>query len=428
MFLIYNVVLWIVMPFYLFRLLKSNKDAPAIGERWKEYFGYTPALTRDESPLWVHAVSVGEVIAVAPLIKALHQSTTKPILVTTTTTTGAEQVNKLLANEVEHRFMPLDSPWAIKRFLNTVKPEKLLIMETELWPNTLRLVHKANVPISVVNARLSQRSYSRYLKVSSLFTLISKYLTHVICQNESDAKRFSQLGVDDKKIHISGSIKFDIPIDSSRKKSGDELRNTLGRDRQVWVAASTHAGEEQQILDAHSKILVNHPNSLLLLVPRHPQRFSDVERLCRASGFETSRRSLNEQVSEKTTVYLCDTMGELLTLISAADLCFMGGSLVGDKVGGHNVLEPVSLDVATIIGPSYFNFKDIVESLDARQGILLCQESESLSNTVSLLFEQDKQRLELARNASLVLSEGRGAINKTLDIVTAESAASNNGI
>jgi 3-deoxy-D-manno-octulosonic-acid transferase len=416
------------MPFYLFGLLKSNKDAPAIGERWKEYFGYTPALAKDESPLWVHAVSVGEVIAVAPLIKALYQSTTKPILVTTTTTTGAEQVNKLLANEVEHRFMPLDSPWAIKRFLNAIKPEKLLIMETELWPNTLRLVHKSNIPISVVNARLSHRSFKRYLKVRSLFTLISKYLTHVICQNESDAKRFSQLGVDDKKIYISGSIKFDIHIDNSLKILGNELRSTLGGGREVWVAASTHSGEEEQILEAHSKILMTHPDSLLLLVPRHPQRFSEVDRLCRASGFETSRRSLNEQVSEKTTVYLCDTMGELLTLISAADLCFIGGSLVGKKVGGHNVLEPVSLDVATIIGPSYFNFKDIVESLEARQGILLCQGSESLSKAVSLLFDQDAQRRKLAQNASLVLSEGRGAINRTLDIVTAKSAASNDGI
>lgn len=322
--IVYTLLLALASPLLLFGLYKSKPNKPQFGSRWKEHFGITPKLKSNDKPIWIHAVSVGESIAATPLIKALkEQNPEQSILVTTTTSTGAEQIAKL-GDLIEHRYMPIDFGFAIKGFLKSVQPKQMLIIETELWPNTLHHVYKAGIPITVVNARLSEKSCQNYAKIQRLFNQLHPCLTQVLCQTDSDAERFERLGVEKKKLSVTGSIKFDIQISEQVKQQGQQLRAQLGNDRPIWIAASTHKGEDEQVLDAHRQVLKSHPNALLILVPRHPERFDDVFALCQQQGFNTVRRTSTHAVETNTQVYLGDTMGEMLTLIGAADICFMG--------------------------------------------------------------------------------------------------------
>lgn len=412
--IIYTLALTIVSPMLLFSLYRHKQNKPKFGSRWKEHFGITPRLNSTERPVWIHAVSVGECIAAIPLIKALKvQDPEQPILVTTTTSTGAEQILKL-GDLVEHRYMPIDFGFTISRFLKVVKPKELLIIETELWPNTLHYVHQKGIPIILVNARLSNKSYQRYAKAQWLFNLFLPCLTKVLCQNESDARRFARLGVSSERLVVTGSMKLDISISDKVKGQAKALRSMLGPIRPIWVAASTHKGEEEHIVTAHKMVLSKHPNALLLLVPRHPERFNSVFELCNKQGLTTVRRTSGFRVSDNTQVYLADTMGEMFTIIGAADVCFMGGSLVGNKVGGHNVLEPAALGIPTIIGPSYFNFKELVEKLYAQNGIWV-RSPETLGEDVCTLLADFQTRKKLADNGVLFVQKNKGALKKTLE-------------
>ncbi|WCP79475.1 lipid IV(A) 3-deoxy-D-manno-octulosonic acid transferase [Vibrio harveyi] len=416
--ILYTLLLTIASPFLLFGLYKSKPNKPKFGQRWKEHFGITPKLTSDEKPIWIHAVSVGESIAATPFIKALNeQNPDQPILVTTTTSTGAEQIAKL-GDLVEHRYMPIDFAFAVKRFLKTTQPKKMLIIETELWPNTLNEVHKTGIPISVVNARLSEKSCSNYAKVQPLFNLMLPCLTQVLCQTQSDANRFERLGVDKDKLKVTGSIKFDIQISDDVKEKSKILRQELGQNRPVWIAASTHKGEDEQVLAAHKRVLESHPDALLILVPRHPERFDDMYDLCQQQGFETVRRTTQENVANSTQVYLGDTMGEMLLLLGAADICFMGGSLVGDKVGGHNVLEPAILKKVVITGPSYFNFKDIVNDLIQANGMLVSKDSAGIGNHLTHLISEPHSQHVYGQNAYEYAVKNQGALARTIKHVT----------
>jgi len=408
----YTLLLALASPFLLFGLYKSKPNKPKFGQRWKEHFGITPKLETTERPIWIHAVSVGESIAAIPLIKELKkQNPTLPILVTTTTSTGAEQIAKL-GDLVEHRYMPIDFGFAVKGFLKSIRPKQMLIIETELWPNTLNTVHNAGVPIIVVNARLSAKSCRNYAKVQSLFDLLHPCIDKVLCQTESDAERFERLGVEKNKLFVTGSIKFDIQISNDLKEKGKVLRDALGLERPIWIAASTHRGEDEQVLEAHKKILESHPNALLILVPRHPERFEDVFELCQGQGFETARRTSQEEVTTSTQVYLGDTMGEMLVLIGAADICFMGGSLIGDKVGGHNVLEPAALGVPVITGPSYFNFQLIIEKMLQKKCITISHSDLNLD--IVRLIEDPKSRNLMTQKAYLIMNDSIGSIDKTV--------------
>ncbi len=412
--LIYTLLLALASPILLFSLYKSKPNKPKFGPRWKEHFGITPKLNTDQRPIWIHAVSVGESIAAAPLIKALKkQNPEQAILVTTTTSTGAEQVAKL-GDLVEHRYMPIDFSFAVKGFLKAVNPKQMLIIETELWPNTLNTVHKAGIPITVVNARLSEKSCRNYAKVQPLFNLLHPKLTQVLCQTESDAERFARLGVAKEKLTITGSIKFDIQISDEVRAKVKELRSVLGETRPVWIAASTHKGEDEQVLAAHKKVLETQPNALLILVPRHPERFDDVFALCQQQGFESVRRTTTPEVTDTTQVYLGDTMGEMLILIGAADVCFMGGSLIGDKVGGHNVLEPAALGVPVITGPSYYNFMEIVEQMVKAEGIIVAPTEQLSQSLMSLLDTTDNKKKQLSINATRIVNRNFGAIERTV--------------
>ena len=388
--ILYTLLLALASPFLLFGLYKSKPNKPKFGQRWREHFGITPQLEATDRPIWIHAVSVGESIAATPLIKELKkQDPALPILVTTTTSTGAEQIAKL-GGLVEHRYMPIDFGFAVKGFLKATRPKQMLIIETELWPNTLRAVHDSEIPITVVNARLSEKSCKNYARVQPLFNLLTPCLDKVLCQTESDAERFERLGVDRHRLFVTGSIKFDIQISEEVKEKGKALRAELGIKRPIWIAASTHKGEDEQVLEAHKKILESHPTALLILVPRHPERFDNVFELCQKLGFDAARRTSRTEVTESTQVYLGDTMGEMLVLMGAADICFMGGSLVGDKVGGHNVLEPIALGLPVINGPSYFNFKDIVEEFRSLNKIHVIENSSVLAEQVTDLLRHSQ--------------------------------------
>ncbi|EGQ9935332.1 3-deoxy-D-manno-octulosonic acid transferase [Vibrio vulnificus] len=409
---LYTLLLALAAPLLLFGLYRSKPNKPKFGKRWKEHFGITPTLDGQNQPLWIHAVSVGESLAAIPLIKAIKEKTPdQVIVVTTTTSTGAEQIAKL-GNLVEHRYMPIDFAFAVRGFLKAINPAKMLIIETELWPNTLATVHKANIPIIVVNARLSEKSQQNYAKVQSLFNLIHPCLSKVLCQSQADADRFAKLGVPTSKLCVTGSIKFDIHISDEIKHQGAELRTLLGQQRPVWIAASTHKGEDEQVLDAHRQVLETHPNALLILVPRHPERFDSVFELCQTQGFETVRRTQANTIADTTQVYLGDTMGEMLLLLGAADVCFMGGSLVGDKVGGHNVLEPAALGVPVITGPSYYNFKEITSTLHQVNGIAIV-ESVQLGRHVLQLLTDKALQINTAQAALRVVQKNQGTLART---------------
>lgn len=410
----YTLLLALASPFLLFGLYKSKPNKPKFGQRWKEHFGITPKLDKTERPIWIHAVSVGESIAAIPLIKELKkQNPALPILVTTTTSTGAEQIAKL-GELVEHRYMPIDFGFAVKGFLKATRPKQMLIIETELWPNTLRTVHDSEIPITVVNARLSEKSCKNYAKVQPLFNLLVPCLDKVLCQTESDAERFERLGVDKHRLFVTGSIKFDIQISEEVKEKGKALRADLGIKRPIWIAASTHKGEDEQVLEAHKKILESHPTALLILVPRHPERFDNVFELCQKLGFDAARRTSRTEVTESTQVYLGDTMGEMLVLMGAVDICFMGGSLVGDKVGGHNVLEPAALGVPIINGPSYFNFKEIVDSFVKECGLIIIKDRTTLAKTIIQLIESPEKCIAYHTAGSKIVNMNQGALKNTI--------------
>ncbi|MGL0820608.1 lipid IV(A) 3-deoxy-D-manno-octulosonic acid transferase [Vibrio vulnificus] len=413
--LVYTLLLALTAPLLLFGLYRSKPNKPKFGKRWKEHFGITPKLNVQTRPLWIHAVSVGESLAAIPLIKAIKEKTPdQVIVVTTTTSTGAEQIAKL-GSLVEHRYMPIDFAFAVRGFLQAIKPAKMLIIETELWPNTLATVHKANIPIVVVNARLSEKSRKNYSKVQPLFNQIHPCLSKVLCQSQADADRFAQLGVEAEKLSVTGSIKFDIQISDEIKRKGAELRAQLGQDRPIWIAASTHKGEDEQVLTAHRQVLESHPNALLMLVPRHPERFDSVFELCQAQGFETIRRTQQQDVTDATQVYLGDTMGEMLVLLGAADVCFMGGSLIGDKVGGHNVLEPAALGVPVITGPSYYNFKEMVEELNTSDAIIIAHNQNSLMQELNTLFKSKTIREKRSNSVNNYISKNKGVLTSVLN-------------
>ncbi|MDD9196679.1 lipid IV(A) 3-deoxy-D-manno-octulosonic acid transferase [Aliivibrio sp. S3MY1] len=414
--LLYSLLLTFISPLLLYSLYKKKEGKPTFGRRWREHFGCTPSLDTTQAPIWIHAVSVGEAIAATPIIKALKkQNPEQSILVTTTTSTGAEQIEKL-GDLVEHRYMPIDFCFAVRGFLKATKPEKMLIMETELWPNTLHTVAKFGIPISVLNARLSEKSYLGYKKVQPIFNLLGKHLTHVCCQYKDDADRFIALGIDKERVHVTGSVKFDIEITDEVIESGKQLRHQLGIERPIWIAASTHKGEDEQVLAAHRSLLHKIPDALLILVPRHPERFNSVFDLCETFDFNTTKRTSKQSVTSDIQVYLGDTMGEMLTLIGASDICFMGGSLIGDKVGGHNILEPVALSIPTIIGPSYFNFLEIVNTLLVYNACITST-SNKLCTHISTLLNNPSISNELTSNASRFLHKQQGAIDRTIMII-----------
>ncbi|WP_413163399.1 lipid IV(A) 3-deoxy-D-manno-octulosonic acid transferase [Aeromonas salmonicida] len=407
--LLYNLLIHLGLPLALLALYKPKKGKPGFGARWAEHLGRTPA-SGQEAPLWIHAVSVGETLAISPFIRALKaERPDLPILLTTTTRTGAEQAAKL-GDLVVHRYAPLDYPWAVAAFLKCIKPRALWVMETELWPNWLAACEARHLPVTIINARLSERSCQRYARFQGAFDTLSRPLTHLLCQHQDDAERFARLGIGREWLAVTGSIKFDIQMGDEVQARGQALRQQLGQSRPVWIAASTHQGEDEQVLAAFDRVLQRHPRALLILVPRHPERFDRVAELCAPYG--CVRRTGGAPIRETDKVYLGDTMGELPLMLAAADVAFVGGSLV--KVGGHNLLEPAALGKPCLTGPAYFNFSDITRQLVAQGGAALVADAAALGEKVSELLADEGERRQMGEQARAVVLRNQGALARTL--------------
>ena len=412
--ILYSSALYLLSPLQFIKLWRKGRKLPAYRQRWGERLAFFP--TMEEKPrIWLHAVSVGETIAAAPLVKQLQQRYPHhALLLTTTTPTGSEQVQRLFGNSVEHVYFPYDLPGTIKRFLHKTHPSLLLIMETELWPNCFHYCQQQNIPIVIANARLSPKSFRGYRKFIKLVTPTLQTVYRIAAQTGLDRDRFICLGADPSTVIDAGNIKFDMQVDSTAKVAGKTLRKTIGHNRPVWIAASTHEGEEEIILQAHQDIRQKTDNALLILVPRHPERFDAVAELCRQYGMEPRRRSQQEIPDEKTAIYLGDTMGELMTLYAAADIAFVGGSF--NHTGGHNPLEPGSLSLPVLTGPTIHNFTDIYRVLEVTGAAEIIQDSNKLSEHVIELLKDKNKQIHMGKKGKEIIAAHQGATEKILTL------------
>lgn len=412
--MLYNLAFCLLLPIILFKLHTSGSSGRGFGKRWREHFGLIPPINvsaNARKSLWIHAASVGEVIVAKPLVQALHTKYPELTLVLTTTTrTGADEAEKL-GDAIVHRYAPLDCPWMVRLFLHRIRPQALLVIETERWLNYMLACQRQQITVAVVNARLSPRSWQRYQRFPAFFRLWAAPVQQLLLQHADDAARFLTLGVAETKLHITGSMKFDIAFPEHVVAQGLALRQTW-QARPTWIAASTHQGEDELVLQAFTQILAQLPTALLVLVPRHPQRFDAAMALCVSQGFVAVRRSASEQVLPTTQVYLGDTMGELPLMLAAADVAFMGGSFV--PVGGHNLLEPAALGKPCLIGPYYFNFSDITQQLVIGGGAIVVQDEDALAVQVLDLLQHPAVCQRMGAAAQHVVAANRGALQRTL--------------
>ncbi|USE35124.1 lipid IV(A) 3-deoxy-D-manno-octulosonic acid transferase [Endozoicomonas sp. SCSIO W0465] len=402
------------------RLYLRSKKAPEYWQRKRERFGFFNLPASDKPIIWVHSVSMGETIASGPLVKQLQKSYPDyRILITTMTPTGSAQVRKIHGDSVDHVYASYDLPGAVRRFLDKVKPVMTIVIDTELWPNTIAACHKRSIPVLVANARLSERSAKGYERFSYLTRPMLEHIAMVAAQNSETGRRFLALGLPNKQLEVTGSIKFDLDVSSEIITTGQALRQTwqqgMGSDIRILVAASTHEGEDQQVLDAFKTILAESPEVRLLLVPRHPERFDSVHQLIRDNQFPVVRHSRGTQPSEKTRVILGDTMGEMMKLFAASDIAFVGGSLV--PTGGHNMLEPAALNLPVLSGPHVFNFAEISESLVQAGGLKIINDSGTLAQSIIRLVQDKAEYESMSRHAGAFVRDNRGALKKTLMLV-----------
>ena len=415
--LLYSAIFYLLTPIILLRLLLRGIAAPGYLRRWPERFGFVPAVARQEKIIWLHAVSVGETLAAVPLVKALQDNyRDHRILVSCMTPTGSERVMAAFGSSVLHSYAPYDTPDTVARFLERVRPEILIIMETELWPNTVAACHGRQIPVLLANARLSEKSARGYRRVSSLSRPMFAQLTAVAAQHSDDGARFEALGLTADKLFITGNIKFDLDLSAQLRLNAEELAQQWWGDNQraVLLAASTHRGEDEIILQAFARVRQHVSNALLVLVPRHPERFNQVAELCLEAGFSLARRSSNDSV-EQADVLLGDTMGELMTFFGACDIAFVGGSLVAN--GGHNMIEPAAWGKPVLSGPSQFNFAEVSRLLTEAGGLLICDSAEALAERVVALMENPQQAQHMGQRAHQVAEANRGALEKLLKVI-----------
>lgn len=409
---IYSILFYIALPLIVVRLLWRSRQAPAYKKRIKERFAWGLQTVKPNG-IWVHAVSVGESIAAAPMINALLKKYTDlPITITCMTPTGSERIRSLFGERVQHCYMPYDTPCIAKRFLRKIKPKLAIIMETELWPNHIHYCQKMDIPVVLANARLSERSAKGYAKFPKIIKPMFQALSWIAVQSKVEADRFVALGANENNISVIGSIKFDINIGPDLIQKAKELRKKWHSDlRPTWIAASTHVGEDEIVLEVHRQLLAQYPEALLILVPRHPERFDDVSALA-SKHFMTINRSSGELVNSQTQVLVGDTMGELLFLYALADIAFVGGSLI-DK-GGHNILEPVALNKPIICGPSLYNFQEIANQLIEMQAIAIVHNSQELFLQLNRLFDNSALVETMIQGGQQIMQHNQGALDRLM--------------
>lgn len=389
---------------------------------WKNFgerFGFGEQLP--PGSIWIHAVSVGEVQASAALVTTLRERyPSVPVVVTTLTPTGAERARTLFKDLAHVRYIPFDLPGAVWRFFNRVQPRLAVIFETELWPNLYHQCGRRRIPLVLASARISPRSVSRYRRLGSLFRDALSRSVVVAAQGEGDADRFKSLGAAADRTHVTGNIKFDFSVPQDIGERGRQLREFYAPSRPMWVAGSTHTGEEEIVLEAHRRVRGSHSRALLVLVPRHPPRFDEVASWLQREGVRFARRSqrLGERAGAAAAtadVLLVDTLGELLDFYAAADVAFVGGSLV--PIGGHNLLEPAALGLPILTGPHTNNSADIAKLLVERGAATVVHDADELGSQVSMLLSDPEERDRIGALGRDSVDSNRGALGKLLGLI-----------
>lgn len=408
---VYSFILYFVTPFVLFSLLWQSRNNKAYRSRWAERFGRVQVnhSVYNTRPTLVHCSSVGEFLAAKAFIEQLLDAGT-PVWVTCTTPTGSELIHSFLKGRGQHSYLPLDLPHAVKRFLTRVNPQTIVLMETEVWPNLVHYSKSAAIPIALINARMSERSQKGYLKLNALFLPSWQALSLCGAQNEVQAERFLTLGVRKEALQVSGNLKFDVQIPGPVRRDVSSFKELL-IGRQVLTAGSTHSGEETVILEAFRKVLLCKPNTLLILVPRHKERFDEVAKLIEQTGLTMVRRSSGRPITKDTQVLLADSMGELMVWYGVASVAFVGGSLI--ERGGHNPLEPMAFGLPIMSGRHVFNFEEIFQQLDKRQAIRWVTDSESFHDTLLGLLSAIATAQRIGAQAQQVFARHRGATSRT---------------
>jgi 3-deoxy-D-manno-octulosonic-acid transferase len=412
---VYTLTMYLLTPVILYRLAVRGLRYREYFARWRERFGFFEDPHIRDS-IWVHAVSMGEVNAAMPLIDALmrrYQET--PFVITTVTPTGSERVRRVWGDRVFNTYLPYDLPASIGRFLDRVRPRVAVVMETEIWPNLFFECRARGIPVIVANGRLSEKSLRGYGPIRPLARSALASTRYIAAQSSTDAARLHDLGADPDRLGVVGNLKYDMAVPPQLQDEARELRAHWGAGRPVWIAASTHDGEEMPVLKAHAEVLRRFPDALLLLAPRHPERFKPVVLACRSFGFATRTRSEDGTAEADTQCFVVDTLGELLRFYAAADVAFVGGSLV--PIGGHNVLEPAALYVPVIVGPKMFNFADITSSLMEAGAIVQIAEADELGAAVTRLLIDPALRETIGRAGRAAFEREQGGVLRTLGII-----------
>lgn len=421
----YSLFFILLLPILFLRLIYKQKKSSAYQTysqqgRWKERLGWLPALKFEVPPIWIHTVSVGEFIAALPLIHHfLKHYPHIPILITTTTLTGSERVKSTFSGDVQHVYLPWDIPFAVKRFYSCVKPRMGLIMETELWPNLIHYGHCHQIPLLLLNARMSEKSAKGYQKVSDLTANMLNGLEAICVQNDEDAERLIMLGAKEQVVHISGSIKFDLQIDVSFKSLSQRVTSQLHWDSEkVMIAASTHASEDEIILEVYGRLRQEFSQLKLIVVPRHPERFQQVYELCISSGYSTLKRSeISSSQQENVDILVGDSMGEMMLYYYLSDVVVMGGTFVPN--GGHNILEPAALGLPIFYGPSMFNFRTINALFLRHQAAVQVNDKSALYNVLLEYFKNSQSLEKMGNNALEIIQKNMGAKDRMLQVIGA---------
>jgi 3-deoxy-D-manno-octulosonic-acid transferase len=412
----YSLLFYLLIPFIVFRLVWRGIKAPAYRCRWGERFAFYNKEFA-QGVIWFHAVSVGEAEALFPLVRQIQkQHPAAKLLITTTTPTGSARVKTVMKESVEHVYLPYDIPFAVNRFMQCFKPKIAVIMETEIWPNLFAHCGKNEIPLYIINARLSEKSARGYQKIPSLVLPALAQVKLIATQTQDDANRFIAIGAEHKKVKTLGNIKFDVEISNETVEQGLQLKAELFSGRFVWLIASTHQDEEAIFLEIYKEIKQKIPELLLVIVPRHPERFGEVKKLCEQHRLAVvMRTTFGEGCHQHTDVYLVDTMGELKMLYAAADVAFVGGSMV--PVGGHNILEPAAVGVPVLFGPYMANFKEIAYGVLQQNAAIQCQNKDDIANAILALHTEPAYREQLTERGKAFVRQNQGAIARICEIL-----------
>lgn len=409
----YSLFLYALSPVIFLHLWLRGLKASAYRKRWAERLGfYSTAL--DSNSLVIHCASVGEIMATSPLIKKLmaefpHQK----ITITCNTPTGSEQIRKIFGQSVQHIYLPIDFPGSVGRFLNKLRPIAVVIVETELWPNLIIKAKQKNLPVIVINARLSEKSLKGYQFIAPLSRAVISSITRVASHDKSDALRFKQLGISNDQCAVVGSIKFDIQLSAEVQNNALALTEQLKGYDFIWVAGSTHPSEHEQIIAAHQLLRRTVENSLLIIAPRHPEQFEQVALYLSQSNIPFAHRSKNDL--KEQSILLADTMGEMLCFYAVANCAFIGGSLI--ERGGHNPVEAAAFATPVITGPSYYNFMHVYPQLLATQGCVQVDSSAALTKQLETYASSPQTAKLHGENALEFVKQNSGAIDKTIDLL-----------